>query len=103
LSKSLVNAIYGKYLVKTFSLAFMSSSGLSFKKQFYQKVSPNLVKKTKQEHVQPKLIKWNIATSSFDLQMSQGVHVIFVLMIIFLRIGWQIKHVIISFFLSNIS
>jgi hypothetical protein len=55
------------------------------RKQFYQKVLPNLVEKTKQEHVLPKLIKCNIATSSFDLWMSQGVHVIFVFGIIFFK------------------
>jgi hypothetical protein len=68
------------------------------KKQFYQKVLPNLVEKTKQEHVLPKLIKCNIATFSFDLWMSRGVHVIIVLVIMYLKIGSQPKHVILSFF-----
>jgi hypothetical protein len=67
------------------------------RKQFYQKMLPNLVEKTKQKHVLPKLIKCNIATSSFDLWIFQGVYLIFVLVINFLRIGSQPKHVIISF------
>jgi hypothetical protein len=68
------------------------------RKQFYQKLLPNLVEKTKQEHVLPKLIKCNIIISSFDLWMSQGVHVIFFFVNIFLNIGSQPKHVIIFFF-----
>jgi hypothetical protein len=33
-----------------------------------------LVEKTKQKHVLPKLVKWNIATTCFDLWMFQGAH-----------------------------
>jgi hypothetical protein len=48
---------------------------------FSQKVFPNLVKKTKQEYVLPKLEKCNIIVTSFDLCMFLGAHDIFVVVI----------------------
>jgi hypothetical protein len=52
----------------------MSLNGHSFKKIIFQEVLLNLVEKTKQKYVLPKLAKWNIATTDFDLWMFQGAH-----------------------------
>jgi hypothetical protein len=59
----------------------MSSSGLALFIFFPQTVFPNLVEKTKQEYVWPKLAKCNIIITCFDLCMSLGAHDIFVVVI----------------------
>jgi hypothetical protein len=72
--------VHGKYLDEMFSLAFMSWNGLSLRKQYHQEVLFNLVEKTKQKYLLSKSTKGNISTS-FDLWMFQGAHVIFTLWI----------------------
>jgi hypothetical protein len=52
----------------------MSLNGHSFKNFIFQEMLLNLVEKTKQKNVLPKLIKWNIATTCIDLWMFQGAH-----------------------------
>jgi hypothetical protein len=68
------NAVYGKYLDEVFNLVFMSLNDHSFKNFIFQEVLLNLLEKTKQKYVLPKLVKWNIATTHFDLWMFQGAH-----------------------------
>jgi hypothetical protein len=51
----------------------MSLNDHSFKNFIFQ-VLLNLLEKTKQKYVLPKLVKWNIATTHFDLWMFQGAH-----------------------------
>jgi hypothetical protein len=48
------------------------------RKQFSQEILLNLVEKTKQVYVLPKLIDCIFAIISFDLWMSKGMHDIFV-------------------------
>jgi hypothetical protein len=52
----------------------MSLNDHSFKNFIFQEVLLNLLEKTKQKYVLPKLIKGNIATTRFDLWMFQGAH-----------------------------
>ncbi len=63
-----------------------------------------LVEKTKQSYVLLVLEKINFATS-FDLWMSKGVHDIFAIVINFLRVDWQPKHVIVGYeiFCTNLT
>jgi hypothetical protein len=58
---------------------------------FSQEILPNLVAKTKQVYVLPKLLNCISATASFDLWMSKDAHDIFVLVINFLGSNWQPK------------
>ncbi len=68
------------------------------RKQFSQEILPNLVEKTKQVYVLPKLIDCICAITSFDLWMSKGVHDIFALVINFLGSNWQPKQITIGLF-----
>jgi len=63
------------------------------RKQFSQKILPNLVEKKK---VLPKLIDCISANASFDLWMSKGAHDIFALLINFLGFDWQPKQITIG-------
>jgi hypothetical protein len=54
------------------------------KKQNFQEILPNLVEKTKQVCVLPKLIGCISTMTSFDLWVSKGVNDIFVFVINFL-------------------
>jgi len=58
------------------------------KKQFSQKMFPEMVEKTKLLYVLLALAKCNFVTLSFDILMSKGMHDIFALVIKFLGIGW---------------
>jgi hypothetical protein len=94
--KSLANVDCGKYLDEMFDLAFMFSSGLSFKKITFSRHVAYLGGE-KQEYILPKLAKCNIATS-FDVWMFQGAYDIFPLVINILEANWQPKYFIIGFF-----
>jgi hypothetical protein len=59
------------------------------------------VEREKQEYVLPKLVECYSTITSFDLQMSKGTHDIFALVIIFLRVDWQLKHITISLLKAN--
>jgi hypothetical protein len=63
-------------------IAFPSS------KMFSQEVLVDLVEKTKQEYVLPKLKQCYFATTSFDLWMPKGAHDVFALEINFLSEKW---------------
>jgi hypothetical protein len=67
-------------------------------KQFSQEILPNLVEKTKQVYVLPKLIDCISTVVSFDLWMSKGAHDIFDFVINFLRFDWQPKQITIGLF-----
>jgi hypothetical protein len=69
-----------------------------FRKQFFQEILPNLVEKTKQVYVLPKLTNYISATTSFDMWMSKGAHDIFALVINLLGYDWQPKQVTINLF-----
>jgi hypothetical protein len=58
------------------------------KKLFSQEVLVDLVEKTKQKYVLPKLKQCYSTTSSFYLWMSKGAHDVFALMISFLNEEW---------------
>jgi hypothetical protein len=68
------------------------------KKWFYYEILLNLVEKTKQLYILPKLINCIFATVSFDLWMSKGAHDIFTLLIKILGSDQQPKQVTISLF-----
>ncbi len=68
------------------------------RKQFSQEILPNLVEKTKQVYVLPKLIDCIYATTSFDLWMSKGAHDIFALVIKNLGSNRQPKQITIALF-----
>ncbi len=57
-------------------------------KMFSQEVVVDLVEKTKQEYVLPKLKQCYSTTTSFDLCMSKGAHDVFTLVISFLSEKW---------------
>jgi hypothetical protein len=69
-----------------------------FRKQFSQETLPNLVEKTKEVYVLPKLTNCIFAITSFDIWMSKGAHDIFVLVINLLGSDWQPKQVTINLF-----
>jgi len=71
------------------------------KKFFSQKALVNLVEKTKQEHMLPKLKQCYFATFSFDLWMSKGAHDVFAVVISFLNERWHPQHIIIGLFEAN--
>jgi hypothetical protein len=52
----------------------MSLNDHSFKNFIFQEVLLHLLEKTKQKYVLPKLVKWNITTTHFDLWMFQGAY-----------------------------
>jgi hypothetical protein len=79
-----------------FDLAFMFSSGFSFKKKTFSRHVAYLGGQ-KQEYILPKLAKCNIATS-FDVWMFQGAYDIFPLVINILKANLQPKHFTIGFF-----
>ncbi len=58
------------------------------RKMFSQEVLVNLVKKTKQKYVLPKLKQCYYVIVSFDLWMSKGAHDVFALVINFLSEEW---------------
>jgi hypothetical protein len=68
------------------------------RKQFSHEILPNLVEKTKQIYVLPKLTNCISAIASFDLWMSKGAHDIFSFVINFLGCDWQPKHITIGLF-----
>ncbi len=49
-------------------------------------------------YVLPILVECNFTIVSFDLWMSKGMHDIFTLVINFLGIDWQLKHVTLGLF-----
>jgi hypothetical protein len=67
---------------------------LFFKKKFYHELLPGLLEKTKQVgYVLPTLTKCHSTTSSYDLWMSKAGHDVFALVINFLGVDWQPKHI----------
>jgi len=68
------------------------------RKQFSHEILPNLVEKTKQVYLLPKLTYCIYATTSFDSWMSKGAHDIFALVMNFLGSNWQPKQIIIGLF-----
>ncbi len=61
-------------------------------KMFSEKVLPNLVEKTKQEYVLPKLKECYYATTSFPLiWMSMGTHYVFAFVISFLGMDFSLN------------
>jgi hypothetical protein len=60
----------------------------------------DLVEKTKQKYILPKLKQCYSATS-FDLWMSKGAHDVFTLVISFLSEKWQLQHITIGLFEAN--
>jgi hypothetical protein len=56
------------------------------------------VEKTKQLYVLPSLVECHFVTSSFDLWMSKVRHDIFALVINFLGVDWQPKHITFGLF-----
>jgi hypothetical protein len=71
------------------------------RKIFSQVILVDLVEKTKQEYVLPKLKQCYFATTSFDLWMSKGTHDVFALVINFLNEKWQPQHITIRLFEAN--
>ncbi len=71
------------------------------KKLFSQEALINLVQKTKQEYMLPKLKQCYFAKFSFDLWMSKGAHDVFALVISFLNEGWHPQHITIGLFEAN--
>jgi hypothetical protein len=69
-----------------------------FLKKNSQEILPNLVEKTKQIYVLPKLTNCIFATTTFDLWMLKGAHDIFTFVINFLGFDWQLKKVTIGLF-----
>jgi hypothetical protein len=61
----------------------------------------NLVERIKHEYVLPKLVECYSTTTSFYLWMSKGTHHIFVLVINFLGVDWQPKHITIGLFKAS--
>jgi len=59
------------------------------------------VKKTKQKYVLPLLDDFTTITINFDVEMSKGAHNIFALVVNFLRVDQQPKHVVIELFKAN--
>jgi hypothetical protein len=67
---------------------------LFIKKQIYHESLPGLLEKTKQVgYVLPSLTKCHSTTSSYDLWMSKAGHDVFALVINFLGVDWQPKHI----------
>jgi len=62
----------------------------------------NLVERKKQKYVSSKLAKCYSTVTSFDLRMSKGAHDIFALVINFLMVDWQLKHIMISLLKARI-
>jgi hypothetical protein len=71
------------------------------KKLFSREDLVNLVEKTKQEYMLPKLKQCYSTTFSFDLWMSKGAHNVFALVISFLNEGWHPQHITIELFEAN--
>jgi hypothetical protein len=68
------------------------------RKQFSHELQPKLVEKTKQLYVLPSLVECHFITSSFDLWMSKVGHEVFALVINFLGVDWQPKHITLGLF-----
>jgi hypothetical protein len=81
--------------------AFMSSMQFPPQKNFSIDVQLSLVKKIKQNCVLFLLDDFTTITINFDVEMFKGAHNIFALVVNFLRIGQQPKHVIIKLFEAN--
>jgi hypothetical protein len=62
-----------------------------YRKQFSHEILPNLVEKTKQVYVLPKLLDCVSAMARFYLWMSKDVYDIFTLVIKNLSFNWQPK------------
>ncbi len=71
------------------------------RKMFSQEVLFDLMEKTKEEYVLPKLKKCYSTIASFDLWMSKGAHDVFALVISFLNEEWQPQHITIGLFQAN--
>jgi hypothetical protein len=72
-----------------------------YQEKCFQEVLVDLMKKTKQKYVLPKLKQCYFVTTSFDLWMSKGAHDVFALVINFLNEEWQPQHIIIRLFEAN--
>jgi len=68
------------------------------RKYFFQEILLNLVEKTKQVYVLPKLTNCMFSTTRVDLWMSKGMHDIFSFVINFLGSNWQPQKKTIDFF-----
>jgi hypothetical protein len=60
----------------------------SSKSSFKKKLLHDLVERTKQDYVLPKLTNYMSTTISFDLWMAKGAHDIFVLVINLMGFDW---------------
>ncbi len=67
-------------------------------KTFSSDILPNLVKKTKDVYVLPKLFRCGLATASFNLWVSKNTYEIFALAINFLNENWQPNKVTLNLF-----
>ncbi len=81
-------------------LAFKLCPKVSFssRKVFTKKVLPSLVNTTSTEFVQFALVECLTATCTFDLWMSKGAHDVFAMVVNFLSISLEPKHVTVGLF-----
>jgi hypothetical protein len=68
------------------------------KKVFVDDVLFGLVEKTMLTYVHPTLVDCILATCTFDLWMSKGVHDVFVVVVNFLSNKWEANHTTIGLF-----
>jgi len=74
--------------------------GFLSKRQFFEDILLNLMKKTEQEYVLSKFTDCIFITIKFDSWMSKGSHDIFVFVINFLGCDWEIfKNCLHNFFI----
>jgi hypothetical protein len=83
--------------LKRFSLHLCPRVVLPFMKLFTREILLELVEKTKQLYMLPALAYCYFVTS-FDLWMSKGAYKIFIIVIKFCGVEWQLKHIVIGFF-----
>jgi hypothetical protein len=87
--------------LKHFVMHLCSRVVFPSREMFSQETLVDVVDKTKQKYMLPKLKQCYYATISFDLWMSKGAHDVFALMINFLNEGWQPQHITIGLFEAN--
>ncbi len=75
----------------------MSKNCISFKRVIFARGVVHFNGETKQKYVLPKLVEC-YSIISFGLWMSNGEHDIFALVINFLKVDWQPKHITIGLF-----
>jgi hypothetical protein len=78
-----VDSTWLKHLAMHIIMQLCSRVVFLSRKWFSQEVLPDLVEKTKQKYVLPKLKKCHSTIASFDIRMSKGAHDVFALVINF--------------------